>query len=97
MATYMELYGLRQDSDLQDKIAVALVIAAHTQLSGSPTAEQAAWAKSIVSNPGPSSKGVINAVLAANKGAAVGAITGATDAAIQTAVDAVVDGLILGD
>lgn len=96
MATYMELAGLRTDSDLQDKIAVACVIAAEAKLSGTPTAAQAAWATGVLASPGGAAKSVINAVLAANKDAAASAILAATDAAIQANVDAVVDGLILG-
>ena len=97
MATYLELFALRSDSDLQDKIAVATVIAAEAKLSGTPTAAEAAWAKGVIASPGGTANAVINAVLAANKDAAVGAITGASDAAIQSNVDAVVDGLILGE
>ena len=97
MATYAELFGLRQDSDLQDKIAVAVVVAAQSKLAGSPTAAEAAWAKSAIQNPGPLSKSIINVVLAANKDASVGTIQGASDAAIQANVDTVIDGLILGE
>ena len=97
MATYMELHALRSDSDLQDKIGVACVIAAEVKLSGTPSAADAAWAKGVIANPGNVATSVINAVLAANKDAAASAILAATDAAIQTNVDAVVDGLILGE
>lgn len=97
MATYLELHGLRQNSDLQDKIAVACVIAAEAKLSGSPSAAEAAWAKGVIASPGPTAMAVINAVLAANKTASASTIAEASDASIQTNVDAVVDGLILGD
>ena len=96
MATYTELKALQSDSVLQDKIAVACVIAAHTRLSGTPSAAEAVWASGVIQSPGPVAKAVINAVLAANKTASVATIQGATDAAIQTNVDSVVDGLILG-
>ena len=97
MATYAELYALRQDSDLQDKIAVAVVIAAEGKLSGTPSAAEATWARSVVQNPGGTAQAVTNLVLAANKSASSAVILAATDAAIQSIVDAVVDGLILGE
>ena len=97
MATYTELYGLRTNSELQDKIAVAVVIAAEEKLSGTPSAAEAAWARGVVQNPGGTAKAAINLVLAANKAATSTAILAATDAAIQANVDAVVDGLILGE
>ncbi len=92
----MELHALQSDSDLQDKVAVALVIAAEAQLSGSPSADEAAWAKGVIQSPGPTAVAVLNVILAANKDLSAAAIQGATDAAIQGNVDAVVDGLILG-
>jgi len=96
MATYMELFALRADSDLQDKIAVAVAIAAYAKLSGTPSADEAAWAKNAIADPGSMSRVVINAVLAANKTESVATIQGASDAVIQTTVDAVIDGLVLG-
>ena len=97
MATYAELYDLRSDSDLQDKIAVACVIAAEAKLSGTPSAAEATWAKSVLASPGGTANSVINAVLAANKGIAAATILAASDASIQANVDSVVDGLILGE
>lgn len=96
MATYLELSTLRSDSDFQDKVAVACVIAAEAKLSGTPSAAEASWARGVLASPGGTANSVINAVLAANKSASVAAILAATDAAIQANVDAVVDGLILG-
>ena len=97
MAAYLELYDLRSNSGLRNKIAVATVIAAEEKLSGTPTAAEATWALGVVTNPNAAAKEVINLVLAANKSSSTSAILSATDAAIQANVDAVVDGLILGD
>lgn len=96
MATYLELFALRANSDLQDKIAVAVVVAAHEKLSGTPTAAEAAWAKNAITDPGGMSRVVINAVLAANKAVSAATILAASDATIQANVDAVIDGLVLG-
>lgn len=97
MATYAELYGLRNNSELQNKIAVAVVIEAETLLSGTPTAAEAAWAKSVVSSPSSAAKSIINLVLAANKSVAAPAILTATDAAIQSNVSSIINGLILAE
>ena len=95
MATYEELYGLRNDDTLRAKVAVAAVIAAQAKLAGTPTAAEAAWARGVIANPMATADQVVHLVLAANNTASVAAITGATDASVQTNVDAVVDGLIL--
>jgi len=97
MATYAELYDLRNNSELRNKIAVAVVVAAQAKLAGTPSAAEAGWARGVIRSPGSTADAAINLVLAANKTAEVSAITGATDAAIQSNVDAIVDGLVLGE
>ena len=95
MATYIELYNLASDSDLQDKVRVAVVVAADgIRSDGSPPANQAArltWAASVMINPEKEASRMIWAVLAANKDASAAVITSAADSAIQSAVDAAVD------
>ena len=97
MATYSDLFDLAGNSELQDKIAVASVVAAYALLTGSPSASESSWASSVISNPRGTSKSLINAVLAANKDQDVSTILGASDSAIQNAVDSVVAGLITGE
>lgn len=94
MATYEELHELRTDDRLRQQVAVAVMIAAQAKLSGTPTAGEAAWAKSVIGNPGGAGDTVVNLVLAANSGASVASITSATDATVQANVDGIVDGLI---
>jgi len=94
MATYLELFDLRTDATLQNKVAVATTIAAEAKLTGTPTAAEAAWALRVLQNPASYAGTIINAVLAANKAATTTAILAATDAAIQANVDAIVDGII---
>ena len=95
MATYLELHQLNSDSDLQDKVRVASVIAADTIRSdGAPPANQAArlaWAANVLRNPVSEAERMLWAVLAANKSSSVAEIQGASDANIQTAVDSAVD------
>jgi hypothetical protein len=94
MATYTELYGLRNNSGLRNKIAVAVVVAAEAKLAGTPSTAEAAWAVTACSDPNGMAKKVVNLVLVANKGAGTTAILEATDSAIQANVDAVIDGLV---
>ena len=94
MATYQELFGLRTNSELQNKIAVAVTVAAQAKLAGTPTSAQAAWAIGVLNNPSGAAAAVINAVLAANKASSAATILAATDATIQSSVDAVIDGII---
>ena len=95
MATYEELFGLRNNSALKNKVTSAVVIAAETVMNESAAtdnhANRAIWAKAVFANPTAEANRMFWAVLAANNGAAVGAITGASDAAIQTNVDDHID------
>lgn len=95
MATYQELHALKNDSDLQEKVEVAVVVAADTiRTDGSPPANQAqrlVWAKAAMAAPKSTAQAMLWAVLAANKGVSVDGIKTAGDAAIQANVDAAVD------
>lgn len=97
MATYLELFQLASDSDLQDKVAVALMAAAESILSQSPTAaaDRVAWAGSVVEWPAGAARTTLRLVLAANRGLTVEGIRGASDAAIQANVDSLVDALVV--
>ena len=96
MAEYKDLYDLRSNDGLRNKVAVATIIAAESLLAGSPTVDEASWAYRVISNPNGDATAILNLVLAANKDATVIGITGAGDVAIQSNVDAVVSGLIIG-
>ena len=89
MATYQELRRLFTDSDLLEKVEVAIVIAANDMLATTPTAAQKAWAAHVFANPGAEAKKALMAVLAGNSAATVGQIQAATDSSVQTQVDAV--------
>lgn len=97
MATYLELFALRSNSDLQDKIAVAVAKKAQTLLDGEiPTAAAVAWAQEAIRSPKVNADSLINYVLAKNSGLTPEQIIGATDVVIQANVDAAVDVLISG-
>lgn len=97
MATYTEIFDLRRDTDLRNKIAVAVAIKAQSLLDGAtPTAAQVAWAKEAIANPIDKADSLMVYVLAKNAGLTTTQITGATDAAIQTAVNGAIDKIISG-
>ena len=95
MATYTELFDLRNNSGLQNRITVACVIQAEAIRSeDGGTANHAVrllWAKSVFADPAQAGAQMLWAVLAGNASATVAQITGATDAQILTKVAAAVD------
>lgn len=95
MASYPELYGLKNDSALRNRVMVACIIAGEGIMDESGTtpnhANRLLWAASVFANPATEANRMFMAVLAANKDYTVAQIQGATDAAIQTNVDAHVD------
>lgn len=97
MATYMELFSLRNNSDLQDKVAVAVAKKAQTLLDkATPSAAEVAWASEAIADPTGKARALLNYVLAKNSDAASATIVGAADATIQAAIDGAVDVLIGG-
>lgn len=95
MATYAELFELRGNSTLRNRVAVAMIIAAETirgEDGGTVNhANRLLWAKDVFEGGLSQAQDMLAAVLAANESATVAQITGATDAGIQANVDAVVD------
>jgi hypothetical protein len=80
---------LKGDSDLQDRITVAVDKKSQDILdSVSPTTSQVTWAFEAIQNLKQKALSIMNYVLAAN--------SAASTAAIQTNVDAAVDVLISG-
>ena len=97
MATYLELFALRSNSDLQDKIAVAVAKKAQALLDGeTPTTAAVAWAQEAIQNPKTKADALINYVLVKNSEMTTAQIVAASDAVIQTQVDTAVDVLISG-
>ena len=97
MATYLELLDCAGNDGLNQKIRVAVVIAAEAIRTENPATAnhtaRLAWGKSAYSSPETAARSAIWAVLAQNAGATQAAILSASDAAIQAAVDAAVDAL----
>lgn len=95
MATYQELFSLRSNSGLLNRVAVACVIAAETIRTEDPGitnhAARLVWAKATFSNPQVKAAQMWMTVLAANKDATLDQIQVVTDETLQTRVDAAVD------
>lgn len=83
MATYDELVDLLSDGPLRRKVAVSLMISAHGVLSGTPDANDRAFAKRVFEDPMGTSKAAFRYLLAADNALTVAQIQGATDAALQ--------------
>lgn len=95
MATYEELFTLKSNDALRNKVSVACVVAADAIRSDpSPPGNQTnrlLWAAAVMANPQAEADRMLWAVLATNKDQEVASIQGASDSAIQTNVDAAVD------
>lgn len=95
MATYIELYGLHNDSALKNRVVVACIVAAEVVIDEDPATDNHAnrlpWAASVLASPQAEATRMYWALLAANKDANVEAIRAASDAAIQTQVEAHID------
>ena len=95
MASYEEIFDLRNYSPLKNKVTTAVLIAAETIINEDPGttnhANRLTWAKKVFTNPRVEADRMFMAMLAANKDATVSNIQNATDASIQTNVDAHID------
>ena len=92
MATYAELFSLRNDSALRNKVMTACIVAAEVIMNeDGATANHAnrlVWAKKIFANPGLEADRMLMAVLAANRTETISNIQSATDSIIQANIDA---------
>lgn len=94
MATLLEIKSLFDDSDLQEKVEAALMIATQEVIDGvTPTNTQIIYAGQVFASPRTESLKAVKYVLAANNALTVAQIQGASDAAIRSNVAAVYDSL----
>ena len=95
MSTYTELFGLKNESNVINKVVVACVVAANGIKDELDTVDNHAnrllWAAGVFENPQHEAERMYWALLAANKDNTVEQITGALDSAIQTQVDDHID------
>lgn len=95
MATYTELFDLKNDSTLRNRIASACAIQAEVIRNETPGVtnhlNRLVWAKQAFANPERKAEEMMWALLAANAAQTTSAILAATDSAILAAVAAAVD------
>lgn len=95
MATYAELFELRGNTPLLNRITSAVAIQANVirqEDTAVPNhANRFLWAKQAFTNPESVAQTMLWGILAANSTFTPAQITGATDAAILSAVAALVD------
>lgn len=97
MATYAELYDLRSNSALLNRVTVAITIKAQLLIDeAAPTVDELAWAAAAIVNPHSKATELFNYVLAKNSTLTKAQIEAATDTAIQNQINAAVDALIPG-
>lgn len=93
--TYAELFGLRNNTPLLNRITAAVAVQAEVIRNESDQtanhANRLLWAKQAFENPQAKAKDMIWAILAANSAATEAAVMGATDAAVLSAVAAAVN------
>lgn len=95
MATYLEIKSLANDSDLQDKVEVAISVEADIFMRATtPTAAEKSWADSVLADPKSEARKVLVSILATNKALSTATILAATDDSFQTQTNAIVDKLV---
>ena len=95
MATYQELRGLFNSSDLLiERIEVALIIAANNLARGPSTTEDRIWVAEVYNNPRSEAQKALMALLAQNSSATTAQIKGVSDDMIQIGVDDIVPILV---
>ena len=94
MATYQEIRELFRNSDLQEKMEAAAIIAANTLAEGTPTSAENAYIADVYTNPKSESLKLLMGVLAKNASLTPAQILSATDEALQAQVDLIVPILV---
>ena len=95
MAAYEDLYSLWHESDLRNKVAIAVVVAAeiiHDEADTTPNhANRLIWAREALEGTVSKTDPMYRIILAENRDMTVAQILGASDTAIQNAVNGAVD------
>lgn len=95
MATYQELGPLASNSVLLEKVAFAVVVAAHAlATAATPSAAEKAFVAQALASPDRVARQAILFLLAGEKGQDVATITSVSDTAVQTRVDEIVPILV---
>lgn len=97
MATLQELHDLFGDQVLTIKVKSALLVACYNLVTGTPTAQDRAYAAKVFRDPQPEAERVLKYVLAANADQLPADILAATDLAVQNQVNQAVPIMVLAD
>jgi hypothetical protein len=97
MATYLELYALRTNETLLQRLSVAILVAVDLVRAEDPStpqhANRASWAIQALKNPDLVAEKALALLLVANKTLTVANINNVTDDGIQTAVNGLINTL----
>lgn len=97
MATYLEIYALRTDTDLLQRFSVAILVSCEivrAEATNVPFHQnRVAWAQQAIKDPEPFASRALALLLAKNKDTTVAQIQAVSDAAIQTAVNGLINTL----
>lgn len=97
MATYTELFDLKSESELRNKIAVAVMIKAQAYINGAtPTTDELSWSSRVLVETISEADKLLLYLLGVNNAQDTSTITGASDLVIQNQVDTAVDALVAG-
>ena len=94
MATYAELHGLRQDSELLNRVAAGVAVKSKDLIDNAVGIPQKNWGRESIKNPDQTAKDVLWFILVANKNSSLAQINGASDAQIQTNVDNAINDMV---
>lgn len=97
MATYLEIYALRVDTNMIQKLTTAILVACNTvrtEASNVPFHQnRVAWAQHAIKEPEAFASKALGLLLAQNKELTVAQINAVSDANLQTAVDGLINTL----
>lgn len=96
MATYLELYGLRNNSNLRNRITIAIAIKGQTLVDSQASVKQVEWVGQAMADPASKVELVLNYMLAKQAGIEISNVDKISDEDLQAHVDAVIDKIIEG-
>ncbi len=92
MASLAELYELKSNSELRNRIEMACLIEAETiRVEENPTAARTAWSRAVFADPTRETGRMFRALIAAHAESPIDEIENVGDTPIKTAVAAAVD------
>lgn len=98
MAEYIELYDVRANTTLMNRLTVASMISAQRLIDKvTPTVDEINFATDVLANPDNTAGSVMNYVIGKNNTSSISQILTASDTVLQSQVDTAIDAIIAGD